>query len=189
MDDSNQKFDPMMLMRQAKNGDSEAFGHLYEMYFTPVYRYIYLRLKNKEIANDLTQNVFLKIFQSVVRWQERNTSPLAYFFTVARNTVIDYYKKKKEIKIENPEQVLNQLPDEAFNAEELLEKKDVSETVYRAIHCLTDDQQEVIIMKFINELSNIEIAETLGKTEEAIRQIQSRALQMLREHFKQSKII
>ena len=91
--------DPKQLMQLAKNGDTEAFGQLYELYFKPVYRYIYLRTKSKEEAEDLSQVVFIKIFKSIGGFQEQNKQPLAYFFTIARNTVIDHWRKKKDILI------------------------------------------------------------------------------------------
>jgi len=189
MDDNNSKNDPGLLIRQAKNGDVEAFNLLYEIYFTPVFRYIYLRVKDKEITNDLTQIVFLKVFQSIERYQEKNKSPLAYFFTVARNTVIDYRKKKKEIKISEPEKIFNQITDSADNPLEQLEKADTSKTLLRAISQLTDEQQEVIILKFINDLPNKEISDLFGKTEEAVRQLQCRALKSLRKYFKDNQIM
>ena len=84
------KNNPKILMELAKGGDSEAFGHIYHLYLTPVYRFIYFRLRNKEEAEDLTQTVFLKVYQSIHAFQVKNQSPLAYFLTIARNTVIDH---------------------------------------------------------------------------------------------------
>jgi len=183
MDDDSSKKDPVVLMRQAKDGDADAFSRLYELYFTPVFRYIYLRVRNKDETDDLIQTVFLKVFQSIGRWQEKKP-PLAYFFTIARNTVIDYWRKKKEIKIDDPEKIFNQIPDDAATPQELLEKADVAKIVRCAIQSLIGEQQDVIILKFINDLPNKEIAELLGKTEGAIRQLQCRALKALREFYK-----
>lgn len=187
MNSSNSKKDPKRLMQEAKNGDADAFGCLYEIYFKPVFRYIYFRVKDRETANDLTQTVFLKVFKTIEAYQNKNKSPLAYFFTVARNTIIDYWKKKKEVSPAEPEKFFTEIPDTADSPQTLAEKADTIEMVQQAIRSLTSDQQEVIVLKFINDLPNEEIAKILGKNEEAIRQLQCRALKALRAYLKESK--
>ena len=189
MEAYNAQNDPKILMQSAKSGDTEAFSQLYELYFTPVFRYIYFRVKNKEEANDLSQTVFFKVFRSLPNFQEKNKSPLAYFFTVARNTVIDYWRAKKEISFNDLENVFGQMPDKTDNPLELIKKKEIGWTIRRAVKQLTDDQQEVITLKFINEMPNKEIAALLEKTEEAVRQLQCRALKALREILKNQELI
>jgi RNA polymerase sigma-70 factor (ECF subfamily) len=174
--------DQKMLMHSAKEGDVAAFGQLYEIYFTPIYRYIYLRVRNKAEAEDLVQGVFLKVYQSVGDFEERGSSPLAYFYTIARNTVIDFWRKKKEV-VENPEEILVKIPTPEESPQASIEKKETMAGVEKALENLTDEQQEVVIMKFINDLSNKEISEILGKSEEAIRQLQCRALKALRKNL------
>src|SRR5262249_52813544 len=92
---SDQFKSPKELMSLAASGDREAFGVLYAQYFTPIYRYIYVRVKTAEIANDLAQTVFLKVFERASEI-EAPENPLSYFYTVARNLVIDHWRKKKE---------------------------------------------------------------------------------------------
>lgn len=177
------------LMQLAKEGDTEAFGRIYEIYFLPVFRYIYFRVQDRVEAEDLTQNVFLKIFNSIENFRVQDKSPLAYFFTVARNTVIDYWRKKKNIaESDNTKRIVN-MPDSQKDPKKLLEEREKEETVLEAIKHLTEDQQEVIVLKFIQGFSNKEISKILGKTEDAIRQIQCRALRVLREHLNNFKNI
>lgn len=166
------------IIELAKNGDANSFGHLYELYFTPVFRYVYCRVKNKQEAEDLAQNVFLKVYQNIENYQERNKSPLAYFFTVARNTIIDHWRKKKDTS-KNSEEFLMKIPDYTNNPDEIARKKETSQIIHQVIKQLTEDQQNVIIMKFISGLSNKEIAETLNKSEEAVRQLQCRSLKIM----------
>ncbi|MFA6095164.1 MAG: sigma-70 family RNA polymerase sigma factor [Candidatus Paceibacterota bacterium] len=189
MEADNLQNDPKILMQLAKAGDAEAFGRLYELYFTPVFRYIYFRVKDKEEANDLAQTVFLKVFSALPNFREQNKSPLAYFFTVSRNTVIDYWRGKKEIRLDDPESIFEKIPDKAKNPIELAEEKDISRTIHSAILELTDIQQEVIVLKFINDLSNKEISELMEKTEDAIRQLQCRAMISLRQILKNQNLI
>lgn len=175
---------PQELLLKAKEGDVEAFGSLYEVYFTPIYRYIFWRLRNKEATEDLVQIVFTKVFQKIEKYQDQGKNPLAYFFTVSRNLIIDYQRKNKEVSLE-------ELAGHGFQA--LDEKKDLAEGVenkmqlgkiIKALENLAEEQREVIIFKYINDLSNEEIARLMGKKESAIRQLQSRALKILREKLK-----
>jgi RNA polymerase sigma-70 factor (ECF subfamily) len=175
-------------MQLAKSGDTEAFGRLYELYFVPIFRYIYFRVKDKEEAADLVQTTFLKVFRSLPNFREQNKPLLAYFFTVARNTVIDHRRVKKEILIDDPGSIFGQMPGKTNNPLERIEKEEINQAVRRAIKQLTDDQQEVIVFKFINEISNKEIAAFLGKTEEAVRQLQCRALKTLRQILKNQNL-
>ncbi len=175
-------------MEKAKSGDKEAYGALYSQFYVPVFRYIYLRIRSKEEAEDLAQTVFIKVYQSLDRYQDRGSEPLAYFFTVARNTVIDFYRKKKESSLEANQQFL-EIADLRQNPEEDFAKKESYEMITQAIHYLPEEQREVIILKFINDLTNSEIATVLNKNEPAIRQIQHRALKTLRERLKNDRRI
>lgn len=188
MEVDNLQNDPKQLMLLAKSGDSEAYGRLYELYFTSVFRYIYFRLRNREEANDLAQTVFLKIFSALPNFKDQNKSPLAYFLTVSRNAVIDYWRTRKEIKVDDFDALTDNLPDDADSPREIYEKNENKELIQQVLGNLTDVQREVIILKFINELSNKEISELLGKTEESIRQLQSRALRSLKIILKNQNI-
>ncbi|MDD4902464.1 MAG: RNA polymerase sigma factor [Patescibacteria group bacterium] len=177
------KNDPGVLMKKAKEGDDEAFSLLYEAYFSPVFRYIYFRVQDQAIAEDLTQTVFLKVYEKLPVYEDQDRPPLAYFFTIARNKVIDHWRKNKEVKLPDAENFLAQVPDPAANAEELLSRAGAEKMVSQALEILSEDQREAIILKFINELSNREIADLLDKNEEAVRQLQCRGLRNLREYF------
>lgn len=172
----------MDLIQRAKEGDGEAFGLLYRQYFVPVFRYIYARLKNKEESEDLTQTVFMKVYQAIGRFEWRGKSPLAYFFTVSRNVLIDFYRKKKSISVEDVEEFKIELTKEEINRR--VERCDARQMVDMALKELKGFYKEVITLKFLQELSNKEIAEILGKSEASIRQAQCRALKKLRDKFR-----
>jgi len=187
MENNNSKQDPKMLIQIAKEGDNEAFGLLYELYFVPIFRYIYFRVNSRVEAEDLTQEVFLKTYRNIENFEDKNKLPLAYFFTIARNTVIDYWRKKKELVV-NEEKILAKTPAKNSNPIDLVEKKEIGEIIKQSLQDLTEEQQEVIILKFFSERSNREIATLLNISEEAIRQLQCRALKALRQKFKDLKI-
>lgn len=174
------------LVKRAKLGDQAAFSAIYENCFTPVFRYLYLRLKNKTEAEDLAQTVFLKAYQALPGFQEQGRPILAYFFTIARNALIDHWRKNDKIIIGDPEEALRTIKDPSENPETKLDRKHSLEAVRRAMKKLTGDQEEVLSLKFMSELSSAEIAKIMGKSEEAVRQLQCRALKALRNHLKNS---
>lgn len=173
--------DPRKLFEAVQNGDTEAFGALYTLYYTPIYRYFYFRLKDKDEARDLTQTVFLKVFK--VRENITGTlhEPLSYFYTVARNTLIDYRRKNKETL--SLDETMLDIPAPEEDLEEKLNDKILFKELEKAFNILTQEQREVITLKFIEDQSNTEIASILGKREEAIRQLQSRAIRLLKKYF------
>lgn len=179
-----QETDPKQLILEAKAGNTQAFDALYNLYLVPVYRYIYLRIGDKQAAEDLSQVVFLKAYQNIRNFVDQHKNPLAYFFTIARNTLIDYYRKNRGTVAENSEEILLSMESSSQSPQELIMREESRKSVLERIKDLTPEQQEVIILKFINDLSYPEIAKQLNKSEEAVRQLQSRALKVLRAKLK-----
>lgn len=171
---------PWELIKQAQNGNTEAFGLLYTEYLTPVYRYIYLRIRSKEEAEDLTQVTFMKVFENLHTISETRDTPLNFFFTVARNTLIDHTKKKKSVLIEDDS--WHNIADTKNIAKDA-ELGEFQEKVLQGIGNLGETDQEILSLRLIQELSNKEISEMLGKSEVAIRKSYSRALLALRKEL------
>lgn len=168
------------LMSRAKNGDNLAFGQIYEEMYTPVYRYIYGRTKNKDLTDDFVQTVFLKVYESLHRL-EPNSTPLRLLFTVARNTLIDYWRKKKDKIIGDEESdVFGNIPDNRPNQEVECAEKELSADVQKYISRLEEEDREVILLKYFGGLPAKEIALIMDLSEDAVRQRQSRALKKLR---------
>jgi len=176
--------DPQGLIRQAKKGDKEAFDKLYKMYFVPVFRYVYLRTHDKQETEDIVQEVFMKVYKSIENYTDQGKDPLAYFFTIARNKVIDFYRKKKNVSLDENLESFEQLESRNNNPEELFEQNENARMVNLAIQSLNDTQKEVVILKYINGFDNDQITQILGKKEDAIRQIQHRALKVLKQKLK-----
>ncbi len=176
------------LVERAKSGDQGAFGTIYSTYYTPLYRYIYFRVKSREEAEDLTQNVFMKIFATLPNFKTEDSSPASYFFTSARNAVIDHYRKRDHTPIASDEMVMIKA-DETLDESQSFERDEMSTIIRESLTTLSADQYEIMTLKFINELSNKEIADITGKSEVAIRQIQSRSLKILRDHFDKNGLL
>lgn len=171
------------LIDGAKNGDNNAFDLIYKQFFTPVFRYVYLRIGNKSSAEDISQDVFIKAYNSLSRFELRGDSILPYFFTIARNTIVDYARKKKNAEFSY--EFIEVVKDTKENIQETALKKEEFNKAISQISKLSEDQRDAIILKFINGLSNKEIAEILDKNEDAVRQLQSRGLRIARENLSQ----
>lgn len=168
------------LIRLAKAGDKEAFSKLYELYFTPVFRYLYCRTSNYETSEDLCQEVFLKACRAIPRFRFQGRPFLSYLFTIARHSLIDYFRKRKEVLLENDREVAGSgsPQKDIINQEEL-------DLLHRALKDLSPDQKEVIVLRFLAGLDNQEVSHLLDKSQEAVRQLQSRALKILRKFFEE----
>ncbi len=167
------------LIIRAQKGDQEAFTQLYEAYYLRVYRFIYFRVSHKETAEDLTEEVFIKIFGSIAKLDKIGAFE-GWIFQISRNIVIDYYRKKKQnIPIEAVENILEY----ETNIIDTVNLEFNQKILLSLLTELTEEQQIVIKMKFLEDLDNVVIAEALGKTEGAIRVIQHRAITKLKELF------
>jgi RNA polymerase sigma-70 factor (ECF subfamily) len=168
------KLDPKNLIIEAKKGNAEAFGQLYELYFTPVFRYLYARTWNTELSEDIAQTTFIKAYSGIARWRDMDKNPLAYFFTIARNALHDHWQAQHHVTVEDAE--LERLSGTTETQEADLDHSLSRELLERSMRDLSDDQREVLSMKYFGELEYSEIAEATGKTEDSVRQLHFRAL-------------
>lgn len=165
------------LVRLAKKGDTEAFGKIYDALVAPVYRYIFYRV-DQQIAEDLTEDAFLKAWQNLRKYKEESKTPFsAWVFKIAHNLVCDHYRTNQTI-VEIDENLPNTRED--LNPTTQINIKFNQVRLRQAINKLPENFQQVIVLKYINELDNNEIAKATGKSEGSIRTIQFRALQQLR---------
>ncbi len=165
------------LVRLAKKGDAEAFGKIYDALITPVYRYIFYRV-DKQIAEDLTEDTFLKVWQNIKKYKEASKTPFsAWVFKIAHNIVCDHYRKNQSVS-----EIDENLPDNTIdlNPSTQINVKFNQIKLRKAINKLPENFQQVIILKYINELDNDEISKATGRSEGSIRTIQFRALKQLR---------
>lgn len=176
--------DENRLVHQARSGDSEAFAQLYDAYVERVYRYVCFRVADDTLAEDLTSQVFLKAWEHLDRYQPGGSPFLAWLYTIARNQVIDYYRTRKE-SVALDEAVA--LPADIQSVGEQVETRFELQAMRDALQFLTEDQQQVLILKFIAGMETQEIARLMKKGEGAVRALQMRALQTLAKFMEPQK--
>jgi RNA polymerase sigma-70 factor (ECF subfamily) len=175
------------LVLQAQDGNSEAFGQLYDAYMERIYRFVYFRVEDQQTAEDITSQVFLKAWSNLDRFSFSRTPYLAWLYTIAHNAVIDHYRTRKVTTALDDVQLSQ--PDHSEAVENDIDLTTEMQSVKTALQALTDDQQKVLTLKFIEGMSNNEIARQLGKREGAIRALQMRGLQALAKQLEEKMVI
>ncbi len=174
------------LVSKAVEGDEVAFGLLYDEFYTPIFRFVLKKVSDADLAEDLTQTVFLKAWKADQGLATNHPSPLAYFYTVARNLVTDYYRKQKTVSLEAMDEAqdkLQTLPSDDPDPQMILESAEAQKFVRDLLGNIKIEYREVLDLKFLKGYSNAEVAKKLGKSEMNIRQIQVRALRKLKSHL------
>jgi len=174
------------LIRQAQKGQSDFFGLLYDHYCQQIYRFIFLKVSNKEEAEDLTHEVFLSAWRNIGNYNSRGYPFSSWLYRIARNQVIDHYRTKKDhSSLENENEAAFQIKP-ALESD--LDRQTELTRVDKAIALLGEEQQTVVILRYIEEMSSTEIATVLGKSGGAVRLIQHRAIKKIKEILNEQPI-
>jgi len=163
------------LVLDAKQADASAQSRLISLFYTKIYRYVYYRVNQKEDAEDLTNDVFVRMLESLDR---QSGSFFAWLYQIASNRIIDYYRKK-DVRSDTSD--VGEAIEYFESDEKSIEKMFIREELKKGIHQLTAEQQEVILLRFIEGYQANEVAEMLNKSPTAVRQLQYRALKQLRK--------
>lgn len=175
------RIEEKLLLYKIKRNDRLAFIKAYNLYVDQLYRFIYFKVGSREEAEDLCSAVFLKTWNYILENSLKEHKTLkALFYKVARNLIIDHYRKNKEtISLDSDKGV--EVVDEKQNPAREIELKTDLLVLETKLPELKDEYREVIILRFVNELSIKEIAEILGKQKGNVRILIFRALKALRE--------
>ena len=161
-----------------KSGDSDAFAFFYDKYVTNIYRFVLIKVSNKQVAEDLTQDIFLKTWQHLV--DKRNVKSFqAFIFRVARNRVIDHYRQSN--KQELPLEYVPEIIDMSDNIEKDLDKAIDKDKLLQKIQQLKPTYQEVLLLRYLEDLSIDDIARVIQKDKNNVRVIIHRALNKLKQ--------
>jgi RNA polymerase sigma-70 factor (ECF subfamily) len=173
------------LVEKAQSGDTGAFGDLYDFFIDPIYRYVFFKVK-KDDALDLTENVFLKVWENIGSYRLTSGSSFSsWVYRIAHNAVVDYYRMEKE----HAELDANTADERKHNDPVVMtERKLGQDALKSALSKLKKPYQQIILMKYINELENHEIAKVLRKSEGSIRILKFRALKALKRILEEMRI-
>jgi len=169
--------DERVLLERAKQYDAAALGELYDCYAPRIYAYIYRRVSDAQLAEDLTGDVFVRVMRAIQAENFWSASFQAWLYRIAHNLVIDHYRRRPATNdLELDERLLAANGDLALDMAE----KFSNENLHQAIRCLTSDQQQVLALRFGEGITAREAAQIMGKSTGAIEALQHRALAALR---------
>lgn len=172
--------DDRFLLERAQAYDVIALGEIYDRYAPRIYKYIYYRLGNADLAEDLTSNVFTKMLEAIQSDKAWRVSFSAWLYRIAHNMVVDHFRRRpKDRELPLDERLVASDIDPEVAAEITL----TGERLKKAVNRLTYDQAQVIILKFVEGMSNGDVAKVLDKTEGAVKSLQYRALAALRRQL------
>jgi len=170
------------LVERAKSGDAEAFGQLHDRYAESVFRFLYSRLNNRMDAEDLFGEVFLRTWNSLPRYKSQGLPFSAYLFRIARNLLIDHYRKSNSEKHIDTQDIKASEVLQVSPYERLVTKQEIEE-LKDTLSLLREDYRDVLVMRFISGLSPEETAKAMGRSSGAVRVLQHRALKALRRQL------
>lgn len=173
--------DIMALVLKAQGGDKEAFGKIYKFYLKKIYRFAYYMIQNHELAEDITQNTFIKVWRALPLFSLRENGTFqAYLFKIARNLAIDYQRKKKEVSLE----VIADVIPSNENLEDIVSRKEEKNMVNKALSSLDKAEKQIVVLRYFEDMSYEEISKVVGKNEGAIRVQLHRILKKLKKEIK-----
>jgi len=175
------ELDDEMALAQAGEGNSEAFGWLYERYVGRIYNYVYYRTGNPYDAEDLTARVFFRAMRHIQNYQDRGLPFSAWLYRIAHNLVANWHRdnsRRSEIPLDDG---LFTRHDGEEHPEAALMRSEEQDRLMRIIHKLPPERQHLLILKFVQHLSNAEIAQIMGRTEGAVKSLYHRTLLAMRD--------
>jgi RNA polymerase sigma-70 factor (ECF subfamily) len=173
--------DDTPLVLRAIRRDQEAFGELYDRHVVRVYRHIYYMVGNAAEAEDLTAQAFLRAWEAIERYQVRGAPFVSWLLRIAHNLGVSYLRSKRDSsELHDGIVDTKERRDPEWSYQQTAEE----ELVREAILTLREEQRQVIVLRFIEDLDYKEVAEIIGKSVAAIRVIQHRALNSLRKQMK-----
>lgn len=168
------------VLARAVQGDQEAFGLIYEHYVGRIYNYVYYRTGNHHDAEDLTSRVFHRAIRSISSYEDRGLPISAWLYRIAHNLVANWHRDRSR----RPEILLDdkvEMPHHSEHPEVTLLHLEEKERLLKIIHDLPAERQQLLILKFVDHLSNAEIGQIMGRTEGAVKSLYHRTLLTLRD--------
>ncbi len=166
------------LIRRAQRFDQDALSWLYQLYYPKLYNYAYLQLSDVQQAEDLASEVLLRVLESLKDYRFQGVPVAAWVFRIARNHLIDLHRRRQR----RPQVTLYEgIPNADASPHDAAERSIAQGELRLALSHLTEEQRQVIILKFVEGMDNSSVARVLGRSEGAVKSLQHRALVSLRK--------
>ena len=171
------------LIVKAQKGESGAAGRLYDRHHLSIFRYIYARTSHRQVAEDLTGEVFIRMVRHLPNYEERGIPFRAWLYRIAGNLIKDYYRRNKNVPL--PLSVVEEIKAPVTAPDRIVEQVLTMASVQRALATIDETQRDVVILRFLAGMSLKEVALTLDKSVGAVKSLQHRGLAALRIALKQ----
>jgi RNA polymerase sigma-70 factor, ECF subfamily len=170
------------LVARLKAYDESAIRQVYRMYADAIYRYALYQCGDPTQAEDIAGDVFVRMMDSIESYTYRGASISAWLYRIARNLVVDHHRRNRRLQ---PLEPLEETFVASDNPAAAAEAQLTADEIRQLIGLLTEEQQQIILLKFVENLDNREISEIVGKTEGSVKSLQHRALRSLRRLMEQ----
>ncbi len=181
------EFNEEEILSLASKGDGDAFGLLYERYVERIFNYVYYRTGNLHDAEDLTARVFQRAMNHIRNYTDRGLPFSAWLYRIAHNLVANWHRdrsRKQEIPLDDLPIVMNK----GDHPERNLVRSQEQESLLRMIRRLPPERQNLLILKFVENMSNAEIGEIMGRSEGAVKSLYHRTLLSLRDQLEDQNL-
>ncbi|MFH0929900.1 MAG: RNA polymerase sigma factor [Candidatus Moraniibacteriota bacterium] len=173
------------LIKKILSGDEEAFVEIVKIYLDPVYNFVYRLVGDRDAAEDLTQETFVKVWKNLKRFDQKRSFK-TWLFAIAKNSAFDWLKKKKEIPFstftdEEGDNWLENVADENILFDEILERKNIAEELDEILQKLPPHYRAILLLHYKEDFSLHEIAEILSEPYNTIKSRHYRGLMKLKE--------
>lgn len=175
------------IIHRAREGDREAFGELYDHYQPRIYRFVLLKVSSRDDAEDITHQVFMNAWLNIKEYRDLGFPFSSWLYRMARNQVIDHYRKARG-HASIHELADEDLPDDDSDLGLDVDKKLLRDRLKIAILTLKSNYQDVLVMRFVEDMSLREVAKSIGKSEGAVKLMQHRATKELKKVLAEDSI-
>lgn len=184
---SDTEYNEEEVLARASRGDRDAFGQLYERYAERIFNYVYYRTGNQHDAEDLTARVFQRAMNHIRNYTDRGVPFSAWLYRIAHNLVANWHRdrsRKQEIPIDD----LPILPTKGDHPERNLVRSQEQDALLKMIRKLPPERQNLLILKFVENMSNAEIGNIMGRSEGAVKSLYHRTLLALRDQLEDQNL-
>ncbi|MBI5876042.1 MAG: sigma-70 family RNA polymerase sigma factor [Chloroflexi bacterium] len=174
--------DESRLLRRARRNDSEAWSHIYDLYYPRIYAFMLARIRDSMLAEDLAADVFVNALRAINTYEERGLAFIAWLYRIAHNRLIDHYRRSGRTgtdSLDEMDETGDRLDDKAITTSGGLDLERID--LQQAVGRLTAEQQQIVQLRFVEGMTSEQVATVMSKSVAAVKIMQHRALKALKQ--------